>query len=208
MSIGPDMFKSIIKSAHRDLVYGRRTQILAETISPLFPKLASVLDVGTGDGLIASLWQKARPDLQVSGLDVLVRDQTYIPVRPFDGQTIPCNDSSVDVVTFIDVLHHTIDPKRLIIEASRVARRCVIIKDHLAENSSDYAILRFMDWIGNAPHGVVLPYNYQSKRTWLESFAAAKLGILYFSDRIPLYRSPFNYVFGRKLHFIAQLQRI
>src|SRR5689334_3196664 len=115
------MLKSVVKSVHRNLVYGRRTQVLADTITPLFPKSGTVLDVGTGDGLIASLWQKARPDLQVNGLDVLIREQTYVPVRPFDGQTIPYSDASVDVVTFIDVLHHTVDPKRLIIEASRVA---------------------------------------------------------------------------------------
>lgn len=200
------MSKTVIRSAHKQWVYNRRTQILADAISRLLPEAAHVLDIGTGDGRIASLWQTLRSDLHVEGVDVLVRDQTYIPVHPFDGQTIPYPNHSFDAVTFVDVLHHTDDPMRLIAEAARVARHSVIIKDHLAESTLDHAILRFMDWIGNAPHGVVLPYNYQSKQSWLRSFSAAKLEVRYCSDKIQLYPQPFNLIFGRNLHFIAQLQ--
>ncbi len=30
-----------------------------------------------------------RPDIDVKGIEVFVRDQTYIPVDPFDGRIFP-----------------------------------------------------------------------------------------------------------------------
>ena len=151
------MLKFITRIAHNKLAYRRRTEILAARIDELIPNAATVLDVGTGDGRIASLLQSRRPDIQVEGLDVLLRDQTYIPVRCFDGRSIQCNDQSVDVITLIDVLHHSHDAPKLMAEAARVARKFVIVKDHLAESTLDRATLTFMDWFGNAAHGVVLP---------------------------------------------------
>ena len=82
------MLKFITRIAHNNLVYRRRTEILAARIGELIPKAATVLDVGTGDGRIASLLQSRRPDVQVEGLDVLLRNQTCIPVHLFDGRSI------------------------------------------------------------------------------------------------------------------------
>ena len=93
----------------------------------------------------------------------------------------------------------------LISEASRVARKAVIIKDHLSENKLDHLTLRVMDWVGNAPHGVVLPYNYAPRRDWDQWFATAGLKTDAFVTDVPLYPAPAKWVFGRKLHFIARL---
>ena len=200
------MLKFITRIAHNNLVYRRRTEILAARIGELIPNAATVLDVGTGDGRIASLLKSRRPDVQVEGLDVLLRNQTCIPVHWFDGRSIQCNDQSVDVLTLIDVLHHSHDAKKLMAEAARVARKFVIVKDHLAENALDHATLTFMDWFGNAPHGVALRYNYFSRRTWLEMFSASGLQVTIFEDDLSLYPRPANYIFGRRMHFIAQLR--
>src|SRR6266516_205509 len=148
------MLKPIIGFVHGSLIYEHRIQVLACRIDKLVPKSATVLDVGSGDGRIASVLQKRRPDLHVEGLDIFIRNLTHISVRLFDGQKIPYGDQSVDVITFIDVLHHTVDPQRLLLEAARVARKFIIIKDHFSENSLDYMTLKLMDWIGNARHRV------------------------------------------------------
>ena len=63
-----------------------------------------------------------------------------------------------------------------------------------------------MDWIGNAPHGVRLPYNYLSLEKWQDIFVEANLEVEVFSKNIPLYPAPFSYVFGRGLHFIAVMR--
>ena len=44
------------------------------------------------------------------------------------------------------------------------------------------------------------------RRTWLESFSAIGLQVTMFEDDLPLYPRPANYIFGRRLHFIAQLR--
>jgi SAM-dependent methyltransferase len=199
------MFKKTLAQAHEKLVFNRRVRVLVDHIGALVPSGAQMLDVGTGDGQIAKMIAEKQAGAQVQGIDIMLREKTHIPVTLFDGTTIPFDDNSVDVVTFVDVLHHTDDPQRLISEAARVARRAVIIKDHLSENRLDHAILRLMDWVGNAPHGVVLPYNYAPRADWNRWFGAAELTTDVFDTAIPLYPAPASFVFGRKLHFIARL---
>lgn len=199
------MFTKTIGQAHEKLVFNRRVRVLVDHIGALVPAGAQMLDVGTGDGQIAMMIGQQQPDTQVQGIDIMLRDKTHIPVTLFDGTTIPFADDSVDVVTFVDVLHHTDDPQRLITEAARVARRAVIIKDHLSENALDHATLRVMDWVGNAPHGVVLPYNYAPRADWNRWFETAGLRADRFDTAIPLYPAPASLIFGRKLHFIARL---
>jgi hypothetical protein len=109
---------------------------------------------------------------------------------------------------FVDVLHHTHGIQQLLAEASRVSRRFVLIKDHLAESRLDFKTLQFMDWIGNRPHGVVLPYNYQSRAQWNGYFSAVGLTVRDWQDRIALYPPPFGALFGRRLHFVALLEKI
>ena len=200
------MAQSAVAEFHGTAIFPRRARVLAAAISELLPREASVLDVGSGDGTIAAQWMQARPDLRVEGIDVLVRPDTKIPVRAFDGRTIPYPDRSFDVVSFVDVLHHADDAARLLREAARVARHSVVIKDHYAENRLDRATLALMDWVANAHHGVALPYHYWSRAEWQRAFAAAALSVDELRTKLPLYPFPFSMVFGRGLHFVARLR--
>jgi len=199
------MTTSVLGEVHNRFVFDRRVRVLAEALGRLVPRGARVLDVGTGDGQIAMLIGAQQQGTSVEGIDVMLRPETHIPVTLFDGARIPFEDKSVDVVSFVDVLHHTEDAAGLIREAARVARKAVLVKDHLSENTFDHLTLRFMDWIGNAPHGVVLPYNYASEAEWTQWFSDAGLAVETFETEVPLYPFPFSLAFGRKLHFVARL---
>jgi SAM-dependent methyltransferase len=199
------MFKAFLGKTHERLIFNRRVGVLVKRIGALVPSGSTVLDVGTGDGQIARMIGAEQSGTSVRGIDIMLREKTHIPVELFDGQVIPVGDKGVDVVTFVDVLHHTDDPGVLIAEAGRASSTCVIIKDHLSENRFDHFTLRLMDWVGNAPHGVVLPYNYASRAQWEQWFAKAGLRIETFETDIPLYAFPLNMIFGRKLHFVARL---
>lgn len=190
---------------HAGVIYGRRVERLAHHLSQVIPRDATVLDVGCGDGHVDRALASLRPDLSIEGLDVLVRSVTEIPVRRFDGTVLPAADRSVDVITFVDVLHHTTDPLVLLREAARVARRAIVVKDHLADGPASRRLLRFMDRIGNERHGVVLPYNYWTGAQWSQAFAG--LHLLVEEDRrdLRLYTAPIDAIFGRALHFMARL---
>jgi SAM-dependent methyltransferase len=199
---------SWIARSHHALVFGRRARVLANALAPLIPAEArSVLDIGCGDGTIASRIAERRPELAIEGVEVIPRPSCRVPCRAFDGTKLPFADESFDVCLFVDVLHHTTDVTQLLREAARVARTCVVLKDHLSESSFDHATLRAMDWVGNRPYGVTLTYNYQSRIQWQEHFATCALQSAEFSTDLPLYPFPFSLVFGRKLHFVGQLTK-
>ncbi|WP_120500202.1 methyltransferase domain-containing protein [Roseovarius sp. EL26] len=199
------MVKSFLGKIHGKLVFNRRVRVLIRRLGALIPSQSELLDVGTGDGQIAKAIGEQQNDTRVRGIDIMLRETTHIPVDVFDGKVIPVENKGVDVVTFVDVLHHTDDPSILIHEASRTCRKAVVIKDHLSENWFDHLTLRLMDWAGNAPHGVVLPYNYASRAQWYSWFKSAGLKIDVFQTDVKLYPFPLNLVFGRKLHFVARL---
>jgi SAM-dependent methyltransferase len=198
---------SAIGVLHQKLVFNRRVEILAGWFAQLAPRSARVLDVGCGDGLIAAALQSRRTDLVITGIDVLPRSQTHIPVDMFDGSRIPFDDQSFDVVLFSDVLHHTDDPTILLREARRVASQKVLIKDHNRNGLLAGPRLRLMDWVGNARFGVALPYNYWSERQWHDAWRGIGLKPEQTVTRIGLYPKPVDWLFGAKLHFITLLRR-
>lgn len=196
---------SLIEHIHGKYVHGRRVHQLSKLLAQLIPQNAKILDIGCGDGLVSHLIVQARPDVEIKGIDVLVRSQTYIPVSRFDGHVIPYNDESFDVVMFVDVLHHTEDPMILLREAVRVACKAIVLKDHTCNGLLAGPTLRFMDQVGNERHGVVLPYNYWPQQKWFESFDTLGLTIGTWKKDLKLYPKPASWVFDRSLHFVARL---
>jgi hypothetical protein len=62
-----------------------------------------------------------------------------------------------------------------------------------------------MDWVGNARHGVALPYNYWPRSKWLDAFNDLDLRLNVWKEDLGLYPWPANLVFERSLHFVARL---
>ncbi len=199
---------SVLQAAHARLVFSRRVRVLAELLSARIPPGSAVLDIGCGDGTIGNLLAEQGSEISIEGVEFAPRPQCGIRCRAFDGAKLPFPDWTFDVCLFVDVLHHTDDPTILLREARRVTRRFVLIKDHLSENWFDFKTLQFMDWVGNRPHGVRLPYNYQSRKEWEASFAKCGLSIAQWTSEVPLYPFPFSLLVGRGLHFVALLEKV
>lgn len=191
---------------HAHFVAGRRVRVLCSHLSRLIPANSRVLDVGCGDGFIAWLLKQGRADINVQGIDVLVRPDAKISVQSFDGQYIPYKNGSFDVVILVDVLHHADNPLNLFAEVLRVSRHAVLIKDHILKGFLAGPTLRFMDRVGNARHGVELTYNYWTQERWQQVFQSLGVQVALWNQNLGLYPRPAKWVFERSLHFLALLK--
>jgi SAM-dependent methyltransferase len=198
-----NLAKQALTSAHEVAVLRRRVRVLASHISKAIPDSGSVLDVGCGDGKIAEAVMELRPDLNFRGIDVFLRPTVAIQTDVYDGTQIPFAGNSFDWVTVVDVLHHTDNPAYVLAECARVARKGIVIKDHLREGFLAAATLRFMDWVGNHGYGVRLPYNYLTATEWNSLFRALNVRPVSWVSDLGLYPAPFNLLFDRGIHFVA-----
>jgi SAM-dependent methyltransferase len=197
---------SVVGRLHERHVSGRRVEVLSRHLAELLPQGARTLDVGCGDGAMDRRLMERRPDLAIDGVDVLVRPSTQFPVRAFDGRTLPAADGSYDAVVLVDVLHHAAEPRRLLAEAARVSRLMVVVKDHYREGFLAGPVLRLMDWVGNARHGVDLRYDYWAGSEWEAAFREAGLVPTELRRHLGLYAWPARLLFERRLHFVARLE--
>lgn len=187
-------------------VAGNRADRLAYLLASTLEDRDRVLDVGAGDGRISRQIFDQRPSVSIEGIDVLLQQDSFMPVRQFDGSRIPYEDNSFDVVLFVDVLHHTDNAVTLLREARRVATRAIVIKDHTCDGFFAFRTLQIMDYFGNAYCGVHLPYLYWPKRRWDHVFAELQLTVREWQSKLQLYPIPARWLFDRSLHFVAVLE--
>ncbi|MBZ5701060.1 MAG: methionine biosynthesis protein MetW [Acidobacteriia bacterium] len=197
----------LVGRVHSRLIFDRRKIVLARQLAALLPPGSRLLDVGCGDGSLGALLRGLVPGLHVEGVEVHARPGCAVPFQLFDGQHLPFPDNSFDVCLFVDVLHHSQTPLVILQDACRVSRKFVLIKDHFSESRFDYWTLRLMDWVGNAPHGVSLPYNYFSRAQWDDAFRRSSLVPRSTQTHLPLYLPPLSWLFGSGLHFISLLEK-
>lgn len=190
---------------HSNFTYDRRVQVLSAHMASQIDADSAILDIGCGDGQISELIASKVNGSSISGIDVMERSIANIEVSKYDGLNIPHEDNSVDTCTFVDVLHHADDPYRVLEEAGRVARKSIVIKDHLADGFLNWEILRFMDWVGNERHGVSLPYNYLKKAEWDGYFEKLGWNLETWNTDLAIYPLWCSWAFDRKLHFVAKL---
>lgn len=196
-----------LRAAHGAIVFSRRVRALAQALDRILPSdSASVLDVGCGDGSVGDAVRRLRPGIAWQGAEAYPRPGCRVPVLAFDGRSLPLSDASVDFVVFVDVLHHADDPAALLREARRVARRGVVVKDHLRDRPLAGAVLAAMDWVGNRAHGVPLRYAFWSSDEWARAWADAGLRPVRRETRLGLYPAPVRPIFEWGLHHLTLLE--
>ena len=94
-----------------------------EQLLPLLPRGARILEFGAGTGQQAQL-------LRDKGFDVLAIDlassnyatERLFPVKDYDGEHIPVEDGSIDVIFSSNVLEHVENPDAIFAEFRRIQR--------------------------------------------------------------------------------------
>jgi SAM-dependent methyltransferase len=194
-----------VGALHGVLISPRRVEALAQAIAPLLPP-GRILDVGCGDGSLASRLEALRPDIEVIGLEVHLRLQAPIPAALYDGHNFPFPHRAFAGVVIADSLHHAADPAEVLRECLRVARQSVVVKDHFCENAWERLVLRIMDWGGNAAHGVTLRYAYFSRAAWADMIQRLSAVENFRIERVEgQYPPPFQAWLGQGIQFLARL---
>lgn len=169
--------KKVMKVFCEKIAFPLRWRYLVRHLSPHLKKSKKVLDLGASCGRVANELSKKNNNINFEGVDIHVQEKTFIPIKKYDGRNIPYPDNSFDCVMIIDVLHHDTDPEKIIQEAKRVSKKYILIKDHYWKTKLDFKLLKYADYIGNAPYGVSLPYNYLKVSDWKKIFENLELEI-------------------------------
>lgn len=138
-----------------------------------------VLDVGSGNGLIAYYLQQQ--GFEVTPLDVvdMAFDAAVQPIV-YDGDTMPFEDQSYDVALILTVLHHTPQPEAILAETARVARKVIIIED-IYKNTLQKHLTFFMDWLINLGYSAA-PHTNKDDKGWKDTFKNMQLDLQHTSQ--------------------------
>ena len=110
----------------------RKTDLNEPSIKSLLdgipPGTKTLLDVGCGRGYFLMRVREARPELELTGCDV-VDKLSYPGISLIQGSAehLPFPDKSFDVVTCSHTLEHILQPSRAVSELKRVAKKVLFV---------------------------------------------------------------------------------
>lgn len=166
------------------LIQKKNTARKLKIILPYFNRLRKeekILDFGCGDLSLASALKEKRPQLQITGVDVVdfgKRPKDISFVR-YDGKVLPFSDSSFDTVLSFHVLHHCKDPEQAFKECLRVTKRRMLLIEPVARYSIEILGMKFMDWLFNVWKSESIPLTFQflTYNRWKSVFAKYNLHV-------------------------------
>lgn len=120
------------KSAWRELGAREKARSVLLLVEP---PVESVVEIGCGEGGVINALDGALPasgyvgyEVSPAAIEAARRREYRSPVTfdVFDGEHVPREDGAFDVAILSHVLEHVADPRSLLSEAARVARRVVL----------------------------------------------------------------------------------
>jgi SAM-dependent methyltransferase len=198
--------KRALFAYHHRAVHVPRVGRVARALAAQIGRAESLLDIGCGDGSVARTIAAGVGASRVAGVDVMVREQTAIPVKAYDGERLPFEDRAFEAVVISDVLHHCASPLAVLREALRVSSRVVAIKDHFRFGKLSAAILLAMDVVGNAGPGVLVRGTYLSPGEWADLVREAGGRFTGIEWPLRIHDLPWRLVTQDRLQFAARIE--
>lgn len=165
-----------------DRIFGwkRRAEARATLrhVEPFLTPGSSVLDVGCGIGYVLDVLNN---EFQCTGYgcDVVKPPVDIERFAKFDGVRLPYRDKSFDVAFLIFVLHHADDPGLLLREASRVARRSVVVLEDTPEQGFERRWGKVHIQSFAARHSIPWEGRVRSDEEWRQIFQFSGMPIQY-----------------------------
>lgn len=161
-------------STHRSKIsdlYKSEKHFFTSTI----PKAESVLDIGCAAGGSLLFSRELKPNLSYYGIDISqeliniakkrFQSERDVQFKHFNGEHIPVEDNSIDLVFSFGVFHHLGDWKKMALEALRVSKQFVLFdirvwdQDSLVGSANSYQKIALSGkWDGKT----IIQYNIQS----------------------------------------------
>lgn len=168
----------------------QRSENFARYLSKLIPDKSEILDFGCGNMYTSRELLKIRPDLQITGIDV-IRDQnlddaaledTHLKFDLLTTRALPYKDGTFDATIALTVMHHTDNPEFYLSELKRVTKSSgsILLIEEMYTNAFDKILISSHDWILNKlKEGVPVPLNFRSNKHYLEEFKRQGLDITF-----------------------------
>lgn len=133
-----------------------REQRMAERGARTFDRFVDILEPGTlldlggGSGEIGRMAQARGNTVTLADIrDWRSHASRSLPFIQISNNTIPVESESIDTVIVLMALHHSNDPKAMLAEAFRVARRDVIVIESVTNTLEEYLFGCWIDWFYN-----------------------------------------------------------
>jgi SAM-dependent methyltransferase len=171
------------------------------------------LDVGCGDMTMAETLAKNNPRICWTCTDIhelpphLRSTDKWKNYHRFDGEHLPFEEGTFDVVLFSDVLHHCYPNSLQLLREARRTARYILVKDHFETGLISRQILRLLDFIGNYGYGVLVPKRYFDAEGFEALTRAAGLRRIHLYHGLKIYPFPLSLLLRPSLQFIAVLER-
>jgi len=189
----------------KGLLQHNRTKLVTKTYKGWLTSQGKVLDVGCGDGILTDALSR-KYKLKVTGCDVekfLIKPLNFVLMK--DKNKLPFPNSSFDIVTFNDVLHHTSASTQysLLKEALRIAKKSVLI----FEAKPSVATYLFDFLLNKISHpSMNVPFAFKDKKGWDSLFRKFSAKVDYRKCPRSLF-SPFAHFAFRLHHFSHPIQK-
>ena len=193
-----------LRELHDRVFFPARNKALVTRLSPAFQDCASVLDLGASDGRLAKAMSEF-VSAEFTGCDVHLQPKPFIPVYKYDGIHLPFEDNAFDCVMLIDVLHHSDNAQEVLLEAKRVAKKYIFVKDHIWLTRLGFWNLAMQDYIANKPYGIPVPFNFLQEDQWKSLFDRIGCTLLSY-ERFRLHAADTLHHFSAKLSVGKQTQ--
>lgn len=113
--------------------YRNAAKRMCEELKPFISSNAKVLDLGCGSGIVA---KQVENDFKadITGMDIIDLRVEKIPFIKYNGRDLSeIKDNSFDTALISYVLHHTENPKEILEQVKRIAKKNIIIYEDLYE---------------------------------------------------------------------------
>ena len=157
------------------IIIRKRSELVVSRIKPYIKTSKKLIDIGSGTGDVSNLLKKQGKNVTPVDVADFHGPRLLSPII-YNGITLPFPDNYFDTALLLMVLHHTPNPKIIFDEASRVAKKIVVIETSYTTGTNKWFTV-LSDAIGNLQFK---PFwsSYKADQEWRKFFSSKDFQIL------------------------------